>query len=180
MYIRKIVRGITFQSISCGVVSTNKIGKFIFYLWLINLHSCLGKLFLYCSWCCSSVRFSTFLKKSQTSRLGPRYHTFAFALAFVFAFAFAFGLVLGANLFDQCLVFFDNCKGNYISRNLLWCCLYKQDWQVYFCKFLTDKFTFLFGETPPSATLSCVFLLLGLYMEIDLTLACITVVDWLS
>ena len=44
-------------------------------------------------------------------------------------------------------------------------------------KFLTDKFTFLFGETPPSATLSCVFLLLGLYMEIDLTLACITVVD---
>ena len=84
---------------------------YFFYLWLINLHSCLGKLFLYCSWCCSSVRFSTFLKKSQTSRLGPRYHTFAFALAFVFAFAFAFGLVLGSNLFDQCLVFFDNCKG---------------------------------------------------------------------
>ena len=148
MYIRKIVRGITFQSISCGVVSTNKIGKFIFYLWLINLHSCLGKLFLYCSWCCSSVRFSTFLKKSQISRLGPRYHPFAFALAFAFAFAFAFGLVLGPNLFDECLVFFYNCKGNYISRNLLCCCLYKQDWQVYFL-FLTDKFTFLFGETVP-------------------------------
>ena len=135
MYFWIIVRGIRFQGISWALVSTNKIGKFIFYLWLINLHSCLGKLFLYCSWCWSSVRFSTFLKKSQTSRLGPRYHTFAFALAFVFAFAFAFGLVLGSNLFDQCLVFFDNCKGNYISRNLLWCCLYKQDWQVYFLIF---------------------------------------------
>ena len=62
-----IVRGIRFQGISWAFVSTNKIGKFIFYFWLINLHSCLGRLFLFCSWCCSSVRFSIFLKKSQIS-----------------------------------------------------------------------------------------------------------------